>query len=131
MNEEEAVGTFKGKLKKAMVVSLAALLGLVFLVAGGSKLVNPESAVESFARWGYAPWFVYVTGFVEVAGAALVLVARVRFIGAVLLGVTMVGAFVTHWQAGESGALPVPLVLLVLAVIVGWLSLKTPHQAGG
>ena len=48
VNEEEAVGTFKGKLKKAMVVSLAALLALVFLVAGGSKLVNPESAVESF-----------------------------------------------------------------------------------
>jgi len=131
VNEEEAVGTFKGKLKKAMVVSLAALLALVFLVAGGSKLVNPESAVESFARWGYAPWFVYVTGLVEVTGAALLLVARVRFIGAVLLGVTMIGAFFTHWQAGESGALPVPLVLLVLAVIVGWLSWRSPDQGRG
>jgi len=131
MNKEEAVGTSKGKLKKAMVASLAALLALVFLVAGGSKLLNPESQVESFARWGYPPWFMFVTGFMEVTGAVLLFVARVRFIGAVLLGVTMIGAFFTHWQAGESGAIPVPLVLLALIAIVGWLSrkpLKSPRQ---
>ena len=124
------MATFKGKLKKAIVVSLAVLLALVFLAAGGSKLVAPEGQAESFVRWGYPPWFMYVVGIMEVIGAILVLVARVRFIGAVLLGGIMVGAFFTHWQAGENGAIPVPLFLLTLITIVGLLSWKSHDQGG-
>ncbi len=107
-----------------LVVSV--LLGLLFLGAGGSKLAGGQMHVESFARWGYPPWFQYVTGLVEVAAALLIVLPATRFYGAALLVCTMLGAVATHVMAGESSMLGGPAVLLGLSAVVAWTHRPDP-----
>lgn len=100
--------------KTVILWGLTLLLGVFFLVAGGTKLAAPESQSASFLRWGYPGWFLYMVGLVEAAGAIGLLVPRLAGLSAVLLGGTMVGAALTHLLHGELSAVPVPLVLLCL-----------------
>ena len=44
---------------------ISVLLGAAFLAAGASKLAAIPMQVDAFARWGYPPWFLYVTGAIE------------------------------------------------------------------
>ena len=83
-------------------------------MAGGTKLVNPDAHAQDFSNWGYPYWFLYVTGIIEVGGAICLLIPATRLYGTLLLSVTMVGAAMTHFFAGEMGAVPVPLVILLL-----------------
>jgi uncharacterized membrane protein YphA (DoxX/SURF4 family) len=98
---------------------LTALLAFAFLGAGGSKLAGAAPHPESFVRWGFPLWFMYVTGAIEVVAALLLLVPRTATLAAGLYVGTMVGAVLTHLKAGETGQIVAPLVLLGLAVVVG------------
>ena len=62
---------------------------------------------------------VSVTGVIELSDAALILVPRVRVIGAALLASTMVGAIATHLFVLHN-APTAPLVLLALVGLVLW-----------
>ena len=96
------------------------ILAAFFLLAGGSKLGGAPKQVDNFAHWGYAAWFLYVVGAVEAAGAVGLLVPRVAVFSVLLLGVTMLGAALTHLVHHEMMAVPVPLVILGLLAIVGY-----------
>lgn len=102
--------------------TVALLVALAFLLTGGTKLMGVEMHVENFARWGYPDWFMYLTGLIEVSGAILIVLPKTRFYGALLLVATMVGAILTHIQADEIAAMPVPIVLLLLAASVAWMN---------
>lgn len=106
------------------ILIFAILTAGFFIAAGIPKLTRPEAHIENFVRWGYPSWFVYVTGVVEVLGAGLLVFRGVRLYGVGVLGVTMVGAALTHLRAGEMAAVPVPLVLLVILGVLGILSWK-------
>ena len=108
-------------MKPVLKTSLWVILAILFLGAGGSKLLNPDAHAENFAHWGYPLWFLYVTGIIEVGGAIGLFIPAIRLHATLLLSVTMVGAFVTHLRAGEMRALPVPLVLLFLLVFLAWI----------
>ena len=82
--------------------------------------MGEHSQVEHFAQWGYPLWFLYVIGFVEVAGGLCLFIPKTQFYGIVVLSITMVGAAVTHLVAHEMSAFPVPLVLLALLVSLAW-----------
>ncbi len=110
----------KSKGKTILIWVLALVVCGLFTAAGLSKLMNPERHVESFVGWGYPPWFMYVTGLVEVGGGLLALIPKTRIYGVLLLSVTMVGASLTHLMAGEFAAVPVPLVFLALVSALGW-----------
>ncbi len=102
-------------------LGLAILLALAFLGAGGSKLAGVEQHVTNFDKWGYPLWFMYVTGLIEVGGAAMLPFKRTRFFGAALLVATMTGAILTHIVAGEIGGPMVPpIVLLSLSGYLVW-----------
>src|SRR5262249_48264456 len=88
--------------------------------AGAMKLRGSPDVAANFARWGYPPWFAYVTGVIEVGGAVGLFVPRVAPFAAVLLCCTMVGAAVTHLTHGEAGHLAAPIVLLLWVGGVGW-----------
>lgn len=107
-------------MKQIITTSLWVLLSIFFLIAGGSKLLNPEAHTENFAHWGYPIWFLYVTGIIEAVGAVGLLIAAVRPYAIFVLGVIMLGAALTHFRAGELGAVPVPLVLLLLLLVLAW-----------
>ena len=105
--------------KKIGLWVLTVLFAVAFLGAGGSKLAGAAPHPESFARWGFPLWFMYVTGAIEVVSAVLLLVPRTATLGAGLAVGTMVGAVLTHLKAGEASHVGAPIVLLVLAVIIG------------
>lgn len=77
------------------------LLAGIFLLVGGAKLIGRPDMIALFRDIGVGQWFRYVTGTVEVTGAAL-LVVPVLSIGSavVLAGVmfsaTLIELFVLH-----------------------------------
>lgn len=111
-------------MKKAINTTLAMTLGVMFIMAGGVKLLGQPSQVEHFAHWGYPPWFLYITGFVEVCGGLCLFIPKAQVYGIVALSLTMVGAAGTHLRAGEFGAFPIPIVLFGLLLIVAWTMRK-------
>jgi uncharacterized membrane protein YphA (DoxX/SURF4 family) len=100
---------------------LSGLLALAFLGAGLAKLTSQPMMVQEFGLFGLPLWFMFFTGALEIVSAALVLVPRYAFIGAGLLACTMVCALFAHLTHGQAAMIGGPLVLLVLASIVGTL----------
>ncbi len=96
------------------------LLAVAFVLAGVPKVLRMPVWVEMFDNWGYATWFLVAIGVLEILGGVLLLVPRVAFPGAVLLGVIMLGACYTHVANGEASEALRPLLYLVFVVIVGW-----------
>jgi putative oxidoreductase len=103
--------------RRRLAWGLAGVLAAVFLWQGIAKLAGTHAERAAFVdRWHYPLWSMYVVGVVELVGAGLVLVPRVRPHACVLLGALMLGALGTHLRVGEWSALPLPLTTLVLAV---------------
>ena len=93
------------------------LLALAFVGAGTGKLFGTPDMVALYEAIGMGQWFRYVTGILEVSGAALVIVPRTRVIGAGLLASIMLGAITTHLFVLHNSPVA-PLVLFVVAGLV-------------
>ncbi len=106
---------------------VATLLGCIFLAAGISKLIALDSVVETFQGWGFPTWFRWLIGLVEMLAAVLVLIPATRELGAGLIALVMLGAVGTHVLAREWYMVPLPLALLVLAVML--VSVLRPRLA--
>jgi len=77
------------------------LLAGVFFVVGGAKLVGRQDMVALFRDVGIGQWFRYLTGGIEVTGAALLIVPLFAGMSAIALGGVMIAAtlielFVLH-----------------------------------
>jgi putative oxidoreductase len=101
---------------------LAIVLALVFVLAGGVKLIGAPGMVTEFAQIGIGQWFRIVTGLVEVSGAIGLLIPKFRFwaslqIAAVMVGATGVNLWVLHVQALAG----LTAVLMLLALVLAWL----------
>lgn len=95
------------------------LLVPVFLVVGASKFVLPEVWEDHFVhQWGLPADLVSWVGWLEVAGAILLLPRRTAVLGGTLLALIMAGALGTHLTHGEWERAPVSLALMVLAAWV-------------
>jgi putative oxidoreductase len=95
------------------------LLALAFVGAASGKLLGKPEMVGLYEVIGIGQWFRYVTGLVELAGAALILIPKTRVIGAGLLAGTMLGAIATHLFVLHN-APTAPVVLLALVSFVLW-----------
>ncbi|WP_375254346.1 DoxX family protein [Yoonia sp.] len=103
---------------KYLSLGLRALLSLVFVGAGGAKFAGVPLMVETFDAVGFGQWLRYFTGFVEVAGAALLWWPNRQVVCASLLGGTMTGAVLTHWFIIGPSAVPaIALGVLCAAVL--------------
>lgn len=104
------------------------LLAVVFLGAGGSKLVGAQMQVANFQRYGYPQGFRLMTGAVEVIGAAGMIAGIIAHEIAVAAGlwlaVTMVGAAYTDARHSPPAMVAAPLLLLVLSLSVVVLRLS-------
>jgi hypothetical protein len=103
-----------------IISTLRLLLAVVFGAAGATKLAGVPQMVQVFELIGIGQWFRYVTGMVEIAGAALLLVPRAGFFGGLLLGVTMLFGTATHLLI--IGGNPAPAI--VLAVLCGFVAYR-------
>jgi len=93
-------------------------LAVMFLLAGGSKLVGVPAMVSLFDAIGWGQWFRYVTGVIEVISGIALLIPSAAIFGAMLLIPTMLGAAAVNLFLGQSPA--APLVLLIVAAAVAW-----------
>lgn len=101
---------------------LTVFLAVVFLFAGGVKLLGSPAMIQEFDHIGIGQWFRYFTGVWEVLGAIGILIPKYRFWAALELAVVMVGATFTNIAILHVPPLArLTALLLVLALVLAWL----------
>jgi hypothetical protein len=108
---------------------LRILIALFFLVAAGMKFAGTAFEVAGFERFGYALWFMYVVGALQVVGALLLAMRGTAALGAALLAVIMLGAVGSHLRAGDPVTMAIP-ALILLVVLAGIAVLHRPAGRG-
>jgi uncharacterized membrane protein YphA (DoxX/SURF4 family) len=95
---------------------VSALLALLFVVTGASKVFGIAPSPANFARWGLSPSFRYFIGAAEIAGGIGLLVPLVARFAAAGLLITMLGAIRTGVVFHETMHIVLPAVLAVMLV---------------
>jgi putative oxidoreductase len=106
-----------------IAIVLQILLGLIFLMAGTTKMIGNKMHVDNFVKWGYPQWFRSVTGAVETFGGIGLLIGiwypGIGGLAGLWLTITMLGALFTHLRIKDkAGATMVPVILMLLSIIV-------------
>jgi len=112
----------KGKVIALWVVS--GLLAMLFLFAGGTKLLMPAQIKPMFVKFGYAAWFATFIGVCETLGGIGLLIPRLAALASACLSVIMVGAVYTVAANHMYNEVATPLVTLVLLIVVCYARLK-------
>ena len=117
------------KSKKTLLITAGSTIAaLAFLGAGGSKLAGSAMQLETFQTLGLPVWFMYLTGAIEAFAALLLLRRATRFMGASILGATMVGAAIANLNAAVPMSKAMPgFILLVVVASIAW---ATREQLG-
>jgi len=104
-----------------------ALALAAFFVAGSlGNIFAFGSIYEEYLRWGYPPWFHFVTGLLEFTTAVLLVQARTRLWGSALGCAVMLAALATVTLHGEYGHGVPPLIAATLSIVVGWIAWRKP-----
>ena len=92
----------------------------LFFLSFGSQKFTDRYWVGVFATIGVGDWLRYLTGFLQVTGALLLLIPRTAVIGAAMLAVTMVGAMLA-WMffLGSPGSAVIPALILAMVIAIG------------
>jgi len=113
------------------------LLALLFLFAGGMKLVTPMEEMMKQMPISLPGWFVLFTGVVEVLGAIGVILPWLLRIqpgltplAAVGLVIIMIGATVYTLAAGDVASALIPLLVGSLAAFVAYGRWRLTPQRG-
>ncbi len=114
------VGAKTSKVKSLALWIVTGLLACMFVFSGSMKFASAEMA-DHFTQWGYPDWFRVLIGAIEIGAGLVLLIPRTALYAAVALGVVMVGAVATHLRHGEVPQAAVPLVLLALLAMVGYV----------
>lgn len=102
------------------LTGLRFLLAAFFLLVAAKNLAGDAAMAADFERWGYPGWFRTVTAAVQVAGALLLVDARVAFWGAGVLACVLVGAVATHLRHDPPATAASPAVFLgLVAALLG------------
>lgn len=111
---------------KIVVWTVSVLLAVVFLAAGGMKVLTATADLQQ-SSGGVPIALMRIAGTAEILGAlGLVLPAVTRIAPALTpiaaggLVVVMVGATITNIVTGAYGAVPMTVVLGLVAAFVAW-----------
>ena len=99
---------------------LPLVLAAFFVVGGLTNIIALGTIYEEYLRWGYPPWFHFVTGSLELTTAALLARAPSRLLGVALGSAIMFAALGTVISHGEYRHAASPLVVVGLLIAVGW-----------
>jgi putative oxidoreductase len=94
-----------------------AVAGL-FLFAGFMKLTGQPMMVEEFETVGLGQWFRYATGVLEAIGGIMVLIPTVSALGACLLLLVDVGAFVAQVTVIHMDWIHTIVIGIVIGVLI-------------
>ena len=103
------------------------VLAAVFFIVGGAKLIGRSDMVALFQEIGVGQWLRYLTGTLEVVGAALLVVpllsaASALVLGGVMIVATLVELFVLHRPPVAA------LACLTGHIFVAWARVSRWHQ---
>ena len=84
------------RLNSIPIWSLRVVVAALFIVAAGLKLTGQTTMVNEFQVIGLGQWFRFVTGMLELLGAILVLIPATSVVGAILVLLVDIGAFVAQ-----------------------------------
>jgi len=111
---------------KIATIIVRSLLGLMFVVFGSNIFLHfipmPEqkpSLMTDFANALMKSGYMYVVGFLQVAGGLLLLIGRFVPLGLTLLGPVIVNILLTHIFLEPNG-LPMAIVVSGLALFLLW-----------
>jgi len=104
-------------------IILQSLLILYYVFSGSAKIAGAKYWADIFNNLGLPQWFRVVTGFVQLVGAAVLImgywVEGAIAWGGIWLGITMLAAFLAHIRVKDSiGKSIPPVVFLVLIVVL-------------
>ena len=111
----------------------ALALAAFFVVGSLSNIFAPGSIYEEYLRWGYPPWFHFVTGSLELTTAVLLAQARTRLWGSALGCTVMLAALATVNRRGIPQGSPLsPLLanLYMRRFVLGWKKLGLEQSLG-
>jgi hypothetical protein len=98
--------------------AFAAIVAVLFTVAGVVNLAGYGAVKRNFARWGYPAWFRLLCGTLELLSAALLAGQQTRGLGLALAGAIMIGALFTLVRNREPfGHLAPALIFSALVVV--------------
>lgn len=100
---------------------LITVLALMMLLSGGMKLAGSPELLANFQGWGYAVWFFYLIGALEVLGAIGLFIPKLRTLAALGLLGLMIGALGTHLIHGEYDQSAGSIIALALSGSVVFL----------
>lgn len=90
-------------------------LAVAMIGAGAVNFAGPAPVRASFRRWGYPAGFHRVTGGLEVAAGALLLIPATAAIGALASAAILLAALATLIRHRDWGHLPGAVVLTAVA----------------
>lgn len=97
---------------------LAAILGVMMLGGGITKLAGESHQVAQFTMAGLPVWFRLLVGTFEIVGGVLLALPLSAPVGSLILSTIMVGALWTHVAQGEwMNIVPVSVLLALLLLI--------------
>ncbi|MFG6116063.1 DoxX family protein [Halobacillus sp. MO56] len=105
-------------------VILQSFLLISMSVAGISKLAGEKNQVELFESIELPQWFRFVTGLVQLAGAAGLLIGywypEVAALAGIWIGITMFLACLSHFRVKHpvGNAIPALVITLIAASLV-------------
>ena len=102
---------------------LQSLLVLYYVFSGSAKVVGAKYWVDIFNDLKIPQWFRIVTGFVQLVGAAVLVIgywnAGAIAWGGIWLGITMLVALLAHIRVKDAiGKTMTPVVFLALIILL-------------
>ena len=97
---------------------LKILLAALFFFMGGAKLGGLPAIVDVFERLGFGQWLRYFTAVLELGGAVLLLRPPTTALGALLLIIVSVGAFLAQLLVLHEDIVHTIVMTVVLGAIV-------------
>lgn len=111
---------------KIATIIVRVLLGLMFVVFGSNIFLHfipmpppKPSLATDFSKALMESGYMYVVGFLQVAGGLLLLIGRYVPLGLTLLGPVIVNILLFHIFLEPTG-LPMAIVVAVLALFLLW-----------
>lgn len=97
---------------------------LTFMIgsSGITKLMGMQEWVEAWELYGYQPWFMYFIGALQIVTVIMLWIPKLRFWGADIIAIVMLGAAYTNFNVGEYAGIIQDVIILVLCGIVMWVT---------
>ena len=108
-------------MKKKILLVISILFGLIFINSGLNKFLNympmpenlPEKMMKLMNAFQEIGWLMPLVALVEITGGILIMVPKLRALGAIIIFPIIIGILMTH-IINEPSGLPMAIVLLAI-----------------